>query len=113
MFGNLFRSLRSLKRIMIMKAKSKSKLHPDWWSKTLAGGLLSLSFAIGLGCIICLLFMHHLSYNLVAQVGMWSIPWIWMTMFFLAYFIPRGWQVCVYYSIANIVIYALLFWLRG
>ncbi len=29
---------------------------------------------------------------LAPQFGMWSIPWIWLPVCFIAYFIPKGWQ---------------------
>ncbi|EXB46943.1 putative membrane protein [Acinetobacter sp. 1000160] len=44
---------------------------------------------------------------------MWSIPWFWLFSFFMVYFIPKGWQSIVIFSIANVLAYALLFWLRG
>lgn len=91
----------------------KQKLQPDWWTKTLTGCFLGLSFAMAIGAIIVLLSKSHTDSSLAPQLGMWSIPWFWLFSFFMAYFIPKGWQSIVIFSIANVIAYALLFWLRG
>ncbi|ENU91672.1 hypothetical protein LF296_09520 [Acinetobacter vivianii] len=91
----------------------KQKLQPDWWTKTFAGFFLGLSFAMAMGAIIVLLNKSHSDSSIAPQLGMWSIPWFWLFAFFIAYFIPKGWQTMLIFSIANVLAYALLFWLRG
>ncbi|MDH0030389.1 MULTISPECIES: hypothetical protein [unclassified Acinetobacter] len=92
---------------------SKQKIQPDWWTKTLVGLFLGLSFAVAIGALVFLLTLPHVERSLPGQLAMWSIPWVWLFVFFIAYFIPKGWQSLVIFSIANIIAYALLFWLRG
>ncbi|MCH7335173.1 hypothetical protein [Acinetobacter sp. NIPH 2699] len=92
---------------------SKQKIQPDWWTKTLVGLFLGLSFAIAIGALVFLLTLPNLERSLPAQLAMWTIPWVWLFVFFIAYFIPKGWQSLVIYSIANVVAYALVFGLRG
>lgn len=96
-----------------MKAKSQLSIQPDWWSKTFAGLFLGLSFACILGAIILLIGREILEPNLAPQFSMWAIPWIWCPIFFLAYFIPKGWQAIVLYSIANVIAYSILLMLRS
>lgn len=90
----------------------KQKLQPDWWTKTFAGAFLGMSFAMAMGAIIVLLHTSQTDASIAPQLGMWSIPWFWLSAFFIAYFIPKGWQSVVIFSIANVLAYALLFWLR-
>ncbi|NIE95053.1 hypothetical protein NDN11_08240 [Acinetobacter sp. C26M] len=91
----------------------KQKLQPDWWTKTFAGSVLGLSFAMVMGAIILLLTKSSADTSLAPQLGMWSIPWIWLCVFFTAYFIPKGWQSILIFSLANVFAYTLLFWLRA
>ena len=91
----------------------KQKLQPDWWTKTFVGAVLGLSFSMAMGAIILLLSKSNADTSIAPQLGMWSIPWIWLCVFFIAYFIPKGWQSFLIYSIANILAYALLFWIRA
>jgi hypothetical protein len=91
----------------------KQKLQPDWWTKTFVGVFLGLSFAVAIGALVFLLTLPYVERSLPGQLGMWTIPWVWLFAFFLAYFIPKGWQSLVLYSFANLVAYAFVFWLRG
>lgn len=96
-----------------MKTSNKQKIQPDWWSKTLTGLFLGLSFAVAIGALVFLLTLPYVERSLPGQLGMWTIPWVWLFMFFIAYFIPKGWQTVVIFTLANIVAYALVFWVRG
>ncbi len=93
--------------------KIKHKIQPDWWIKTLVGFILGLTLAIAMATILFFLAIPHVERNTVAQFAMWSIPWVWMFMFFIAYFIPKGWHSLLIFSLANILAYILMFWLRG
>ncbi|MEB6675832.1 hypothetical protein [Acinetobacter haemolyticus] len=96
-----------------MNTTKKQKIQPDWWTKTFAGLFLGLSFSIAIGALVFLLTLSNVERSLPAQLAMWTIPWVWLFVFFIAYFIPKGWQSLVIYSIANVIAYALVFWLRG
>lgn len=91
----------------------KQKIQPDWWLKTFAGAVLGFIFSLAAGSLILILSKAYIDSALAPQLGMWSIPWIWLFVFFLAYFIPKGWQSLFIFSIANVVAYTLLFCLRG
>ncbi len=95
-----------------MKMLSAQKIQPDWWSKTFVGLFLGLSFAFACSALITMWGIEHIERGVAPQLGMWSIPWIWCPLFFIAYFIPRGWQAFVLYLVLNVIAYSLVFWLR-
>ncbi|AXY55972.1 hypothetical protein CDG60_04890 [Acinetobacter chinensis] len=96
-----------------MKALTQQKIQPDWWSKTFAGALLGLSFAFACSALITMWGLNHIEKGIAPQLGMWSIPWIWLPLFFVAYYIPRGWQAILIFLLLNVIAYSLVFWLRG
>lgn len=96
-----------------MKTHAKQKIQPDWWTKTFAGLFLGFSFASILGSMVFLLSLPHVDRMLAPQLGMWTIPWVWMFMFFFAYLIPKGWQSMVIFAIANAIAYGCLILVRG
>ncbi len=69
-----------------MKAKIQSPIQPDWWSKTFAGGVLGLSLSIAVGNLVVLLGRPYVAMDLLVQLGMWSVPWVWMPIMFASYF---------------------------
>lgn len=89
------------------------KIQPDWWTKTFAGAVLGLSLAFACAALITMWGFQSLDRSLAPQFGMWSIPWLWLPLFFIAYFIPRGWQSILIYLFFNVVAYVFVFWLRG
>lgn len=96
-----------------MKAKIQSPIQPDWWSKTFAGGVLGLSLTIAFGNLIVLLGQSYISMDLLAQLGMWSVPWVWMPIMFGTYFFVTGRQAMVYLFVANVLAYSCVFLIRG
>ncbi|SPL70533.1 hypothetical protein [Acinetobacter stercoris] len=96
-----------------MKLQKFPKIHADWLSKTFAGVFLGFAFSVCIAAIVTLLSFGRMEAVLAPQMGMWTIPWIWCPVFFLAYFIPRGWQVIVIYSVATAVAYLGVLLLRG
>lgn len=101
------------KKITLMNSIFQQKIQPDWWSKSFAGFCLGLSFAVLCASIITIWAMQNLSPALAPQFGMWSIPWIWLPVCFIAYFIPKGWQAILIYTLLNLFAYAVLCWMRG
>ena len=96
-----------------MKFLIQQKIQADWWSKSLAGWVLGLSLSIASASLITLWGISHLDKALAPQVGMWSVPWIYLPLVLLAYFIPKGWQSLLIYGVLNVVAYAILFKIRG
>ena len=50
--------------------------------------------------------------DLLVQLGMWSVPWVWMPIMFASYFYDRT-KALIYLSIANALAYSCIFVLRG
>lgn len=96
-----------------MKFLTQQKIQPDWWSKSFAGWILGLSLTIACASFITLWGQDHLDKALAPQVGMWSVPWLYLPLVFVAYFIPKGWQAVVIYSVLNAIAYGILFGIRG
>lgn len=96
-----------------MKFLFQQKIQADWWSKTLAGWVLGLSLAIAIASLITILAFKYLAPNLAPQIGMWSAPWLYLPLVFIAYFIPKGWQALFIYAVLNAVTYGILFGIRG
>lgn len=89
------------------------KIQADWWSKTFAGAVLGLAFAIACASLITIWALKNLHPSLAPQLGMWSVPWIWLPVFFMAYFVPKGWQAIVFFAVLNIFAYGILLVIRG
>ena len=96
-----------------MKFLMQQKIQADWWSKSFAGWILGLSLSIACASFITLCGMNYLDKALAPQVGMWSVPWLYLPLVFIAYFIPRGWQAVVIYSVLNAIAYGILLGMRG
>ena len=96
-----------------MKFLTQQKIQADWWSKSFAGAILGLSLAVGCASLITHWALSNLDKALAPQVGMWSVPWLWLPFFCIAYFIPKGWQSLLIYSVLNAVVYGLIFSIRG
>lgn len=60
------------------------KIQPDWWTKSFAGAVLGLSLAFALAALITMWGLQSEHRGLAPQLGMWSIPWIWLPLFFVA-----------------------------
>jgi len=96
-----------------MKAKIQHPIQPDWWSKTIAGGVLGFTLALMIGCLVFLIGRPFLDASVLPQIAMWSIPWSWLPIFFACYFIPRGWQAILIMLFANLLAGLAVFLLRG
>ena len=96
-----------------MKAKIENPIQPDWWTKTIVGTVLGLSLAIALGNLIVVLGKPFMALDLLVQIGMWSIAWLWMPFMFFSYLFSTGKLALFYMSLANIFAFTCLFLLRG
>ena len=96
-----------------MKFLIQQKFQADWWSKSFAGWILGLSLAIACASLITMWGLQHLDKALAPQIGMWSVPWIYLPLVFITYFIPKGWQAVVIYSLLNGLAYAIVLSVRG
>ncbi|GAB3051569.1 hypothetical protein GCM10027155_17200 [Acinetobacter apis] len=96
-----------------MKKNAAKTIQPDWWSKSCVGAILGLSLAIALGNLIVVIGKHFFAVGLMVQIGMWSIAWLWMPLFFISYLFYTGKTAFIYMALANTVAYSCLFFLRG
>lgn len=96
-----------------MKFLSQQKIQPDWWCKTFAGLVLGLSFAFACAALVTMWGLGHVEKSLAPQLGLWTIAWVWMPLFFIAYFIPKGWQAILIFSLLNLIAYCFVFFCRG
>ena len=96
-----------------MKFLMQKKIQADWWSKSFAGWVLGSSLTIACASFITLWGLNHLEKTLAPQIGMWSVPWLYLPLVFIAYFIPKGWQAVVIYSVLNAIAYGILLSMRG
>ena len=96
-----------------MKFLIQQKIQADWWSKSFAGWILGLSLAIACASFITMWGLNHLEKTLAPQIGMWSVPCLYLPLVFIAYFIPKGWQAVVIYSVLNAIAYSILLSMRG
>ena len=96
-----------------MKASKKQSIQTDWWSKSIFGSLLSLIFAIGVSNIFILVARPYIPLDILSQLGMWGIVWLWLPTLFMCFYFAKGWHMIVSMSIAIFTVYSLLFWLRG
>lgn len=96
-----------------MKFLIQQKIQADWWSKSFAGWVLGLSLSIAGASFITIWGLQHLDKALALQLGMWSVPWLYLPLVFIAYFIPKGWQAVLIYSVLNCIAYGILLALRG
>ncbi|WP_428718235.1 hypothetical protein [Undibacterium curvum] len=68
-----------------VKPQKKPAIHPDWWSKTLAGAVLALTLAFA----VCGLFAWWgpggISAPNKVQFVMWMITPLWLVIFSLVY----------------------------
>lgn len=96
-----------------MKFLIQQKNQADWWSKSIAGWVLGLSLAIACASLITMWGLQHFDQALAPQIGMWSVPWIYLPLVFIAYFIPKGWQAVVIYSLLNGLAYGIVLSVRG
>ena len=96
-----------------MKFLIRQKIQADWWSKSFAGWILGLAFALACASFITMWGLDHLDKALAPQIGMWSLPWLYLPLVLIAYFIPKGWQAIVIYSVLNAIAYGILLAIRG
>lgn len=96
-----------------MKLLVQQKIQPDWWLKSFSGWILGLSLTIACASFITIWGVNNLDKALAPQVGMWSVPWLYLPLIFIAYFIPKGWQALLTYSVLNVIAYGILFGIRG
>lgn len=95
-----------------MKARADT-IRPDWWSKTLAGGVLGATLALALAGLFAWLGPGGIDAREKAQFVMWSIAPLWMIVFSTVYLFRTGLRALLWLGGANLAAYGLLFYVRG
>jgi hypothetical protein len=75
----------------------------DWASKTLAGGLLGLSLALGCSALFAGL-ARGLALPVRAQLAMWMVVPIWFCVLSSSYLFENGKRAWLWLGAANIVV---------
>lgn len=97
---------------MISDIKLKPR-KPDWWGKTLAGGLLGFSLAFCLCGLFAWLSPGGIATPNKVQLVMWMIAPLWMLVFSLSFMFRSGLRAFFWLGFANLVAIASLAWVRG
>lgn len=92
---------------------AQDRIQPHWWLKSSVGALLGLSLSIGMAGVIYLCGTAFLDQDVLAQLAMWSIPWIWLPIFFASFYFKTGLQAFTALMMVNVFVYACLWWLKG
>lgn len=87
---------------------SRAAIRPDWFSKSLAGGVGGLTLAIALLGLFAWLGPGGIDAPDKVQVVMWLVPPVWMTLFSLTYLFRSGRQAWSWLLGANLLAFAAL-----
>lgn len=96
-----------------MKAKITNPIQPDWYSKIFAGGILGLSLSVAIANLIVIIGVAYFPISILAQFAMWSVPFLWLPIFFACFYIAQGKMAVLYLLMLNVLVYVLVFSLRG
>jgi len=86
-----------------MAIPKAQRIRPDWWSKSLAGGLLGLLLAFALVGLFAWLGPGGINAPDKVQFNMWIISPIWLTLFSLTYLFRSGRDAWAYLGSATLM----------
>lgn len=75
-----------------MVIPKSERIQPDWWSKSIAGGVLGILIAFALVGLFAWVGPGGINATDKVQFNMWIITPVWLTIFSLTYFFYSGWQ---------------------
>lgn len=99
-----------------MSTAKPQRIQPDWWSKSIAGGLLGILIAFALVGLFAWTGPGGIDAKDKVQFNMWIITPIWLTIFSLTYFFHSGWQAWKWLGSAVVILAGCLAftrWLLG
>ena len=88
------------------------KIQPHWWLKTSAGLILGLTLSYALIGIFAWYGPGGIDAAVKVQFNMWMISPIWLTILTFSYLFKTGLKAIIYLGSANIISYAIFFFLR-
>ncbi len=95
------------------KHTNRPAFRPDWWRKTLAGGLLGYSLSFALVGLFAWVGPGGISAADKVQFNMWMITPLWLLIFSLSYLFRSGNRALCWLGLANLLGFGLLFMVRG
>jgi hypothetical protein len=87
---------------------SQARMQKDWSSKSLAGGILGLAFAFACSGIYTRL-VTGLPLPVKAQLAMWMIAPIWLSIFALVYLFRSGMRAWICLGGLNLIAWTGVF----
>lgn len=91
--------------------KKPVPIRPDWISKTLAGLLLGLTFALAASALFSDM-TGGMPLAVRGQLAMWMVPPIWLSVFSGVYFFTSGLRAWLWLGGANVLAYSALVAIR-
>lgn len=88
-----------------MNHAKTNPIQPDWWSKTLAGILLGFLLALGVTGVFALL-TQTLEGSTRAQLTMWLLMPVWITVLSCCYFFRDGLRAWLWLGLLNLLLWA-------
>lgn len=108
--GNAQRQL--LNKLPTKSAAARRMSASEWWLKTSAGALAGFSLALALVGIWAWAGPGGIDAPDKIQFVMWMITPLWMLCFSGVYLFARGLHAWCWLLMANVLAYAVLFWVK-
>jgi hypothetical protein len=96
----------------VSRLTANEKIQPHWWSKTIAGTVLGLTFAYAIVAIFAWYGPGGIDATAKVQFNMWLISPIWLLILSFTFLFKTGMKAFIYLGSANIVAYGVFFFLR-
>jgi len=92
--------------------REKSKIQPDWWSKSLSGAILGLTLALLLSGIFAWAGYGGINAPSKVQFNMWIIPPIWLLILSFTYMFQSGKTAFFWLLGCNFLAFLILTWIK-
>lgn len=96
----------------MVRLTADQKIQPHWVSKTIAGGILGLTFAYALVAIFAWFGPGGISAPTKVQFNMWMITPLWLLVLSFSYLFKTGVKAVMYLALANVLAYSIFGLLR-
>lgn len=88
--------------------KSREKISPDWWTKTIVGCVLGATLALALGGLFAWLGPGGITADNKVQFIMWLLSPLWMLIFSVTFLFRTGLRALLWLAAANLLAYGIL-----
>ena len=76
----------------------------DWFTKSLAGGVLGFGLALAASGL-CSVLLNSLALPIRGQIAMWLVPIVWLPVFGAVFFFFFGLHAWAWLSAVNVVLW--------